>query len=127
MSLQLLLRKINELPNLKQQYIFIMLRLASVKGQKQEEFATGLIVLLRNIVNYDKNEILTRLADALESVLISYFFDQDNLINNKLEIELYETKHINLLLINKKVEQYAAMYNVDYKELEDFKDTLYDV
>ncbi len=125
--LQELLRKIRELPMLKQQYVLIMLRLASVQEENYKLYAEALCILLRNIINYDNNEILSRLADPLESVLISYFFDQNDLLNKQLNAEVYEAKHKNLLAINEKVNYYSTLYYVDHKELDEFKDKLYEV
>jgi hypothetical protein len=101
-----LLRKIMELPMLKQQYVLIMIRLASVQEEKYKLYAEALCILLRNIINYDNNEMLSRLADPLESVLISYFFDQHDLLNKQLNAEVYEVKHKNLLAINDQVNHY---------------------
>jgi hypothetical protein len=125
--LQELLRKIRELPMLKQQYVLIMLKLASVQEENYKLYAEALCILLRNIINYDNNEILSRLADPLESVLISYFFDQNDLLNKQLNAEVYEAKHKNLLAINEKVNYYSTLYYVDHKELDEFKDKLYEV
>lgn len=122
-----LLRKIMELPMLKQQYVLIMIRLASVKEEKYKQYAEALCILLRNIINYDNNDMLSRLADPLESVLISYFFDQNDLLNKQLNADMYEPKHKNLLAINEKVNYYSTLYYVDHKELEEFKDKLYQV
>lgn len=125
--LQELLRKIKKLPMLKQQYVLIMLRLASVEEENHKVFAEALCILLRNIINYDNNEILGRLADPLESVLISYFFDQNDLLHKRLDTEKYEAKHKNLVAINDKVNYYSTLYHVDHKELEELKDMLYEV
>jgi hypothetical protein len=125
--LQELLRKIRELPLLKQQYVLIMLRLASVKEENYKLYAEALCVLLRNIINCDNNEMLSRLADPLESVLISYFFDQNDLLHKQLNAEKYEAKHQNLVAINDRVNYYSTLYYVDHKELEEFKDKLYEV
>jgi hypothetical protein len=104
-----------------------MIRLASVKEEKYKQYAEALCILLRNIINYDNNDMLSRLADPLESVLISYFFDQNDLLNKQLNADMYEPKHKNLLAINEKVNYYSTLYYVDHKELEEFKDKLYQV
>ena len=125
-----LLEKISELSTLNQQYVLIMLKLACVQErdtQKHKDYAEALCVLFRNIINYDKNDTLARLADALDSVLITYFFDQNNLIKRELNMEAYEAKHTNLLAINRKVDYFVGLYYVDFNELEEFKNILFQV
>jgi hypothetical protein len=125
--LQELLRKINELPRLKQQFVLIMLRLASVQEEKYKPYAEALCILLRNLINYDNNEMLSKLVYALESVLTSYFFDQNDLLCGQLNIEKYEPKHKILTAINEKVNYYSTLYYVNDTEIEEFKDKLYKV
>ena len=125
-----LLEKINELSILNQQYVLIMLKLASVQErdtQTHKDYAEALCVLFRNIINYDKNDTLARLADALDSVLITYFLDQNNLMKRELNMEAYEVKHANLLAINQKVDYFVSLYYVDFIELEEFKNSLFQV
>lgn len=100
-----IVNRICELPPLKQQFILMLLRLANAKypNEKHKEYAFALCELLSNIVNYQQNKVLHVMNDALQSVLITYFYDQHNLANGQLNGTEYQVKHENLLRINQKV------------------------
>lgn len=97
--------RMSELPTLKQQFMLMMLRLANAKysSEKHKEYALALCELLSSVVNYQRNAVLDVLNDALQSVLITYFHDQHDLVNGQLNATEYAEKHNKLLIVNKKV------------------------
>lgn len=117
--------QMNELPLLKQQFVLIICRLANMvyPTKEHKEYALGLCNLLTNIINFQKIPILEVLSDALQSVLIAYFFDQHDLINGKLDKEKYACRHQRLLIINGKV---TNCIKAGYCT-EEFLNELYDV
>jgi hypothetical protein len=100
--------KIKEMSYLKQTYLkFIIDLFPLLSSSLQSSFyANQLILLLQNLINIDKNEILFDLEDALTSVLISYIFDMDELIKGLINEEKYEPKHTNLVAINQQINYY---------------------
>ena len=100
-------QKMNQLPMLKQQFVLIMCRLANMvyPSKEHKEYALAFCNLLTNIINFQKIPVLEALNDPLQSVLISYFFDQHDLINGQLDKDKYASRHENLKSINYKVAQ----------------------
>jgi hypothetical protein len=99
--------KIKEMTYLKQTYLkFIIDLFPFLKDPIKQVYANQLILLLQNLINIHKNEILFELEDALTSVLISYIFDMDAIVKNQLDFEKYEQRHQNLVTINQQTNYY---------------------
>ena len=104
--------KIKEMSYLKQTYLkFIIDLFPFLKDPIKHVYANQLILLLQNLINIHKNEILFDLEDALTSVLISYIFDIDELVKERLIFEKYEPKHNNLKAINQQTNYYMKHHD----------------
>ena len=104
--------KIKELSATKQTYLkFIIDLFPFLKDPIKQVHANEFVILLQNLINIHKNEILVDLEDALTSVLISYIFDIVELIKNQLDLEKYEQRHQNLATINQQVGYYIKHNN----------------
>ena len=122
--------KIKEMSYLKQAYLKYIIELfpflsnSSQSNSSQSRFhANLLIILLQNLINIHKNEILFELEDALTSVLITYIFDIDDLIKGQLNVEKYEPRHVNLQAINQQIDYYLK--HDDRLGLAELKATLF--
>ena len=119
--------KIKEMSYLKQTYLRYIIELFPFLSNSSQLsfYANPLIILLQNLINIHKTEILFELEDALTSVLITYIFDIDDLIKGQLNVEKYEPRHINLKAINQQVD-YHAKY-CDRLGLAELKETLFQI
>ena len=98
--------KIKEMTYLKQTYLkFIIDLFPFLKDPIKQVYANQLILLLQNLINIHKNEILFDLEDALTSMLITYIFDIDELVKGHKEIN-DPFRHQNLVIINQQVAYY---------------------
>lgn len=99
--------KIKEMSYLKQTYLkFIIDLFPFLSNSLLKDYTNQLILLLQNLINIHKNEILFALEDALTSVLVTYIFDMDELIKTQLDLDKYEPKHNNLKAINQQTNYY---------------------
>ena len=97
--------KIKELPATKQVYLkFIIQLFPFLQNQQLSGYANELVILLQNLINISKNEILFELEDGLTSILVTYIFDITDLIKVQLNLEKYESRHRNLSIINRQIE-----------------------
>jgi hypothetical protein len=104
--------KIKELSATKQVLLKMIIQLFPfLKDPIKQVYANEFVILLQNLINIHKNEILFELEDALTSVLITYIFDIDELVKGHLIVEKYEPKHNNLKAINQQVNFYTKHDN----------------
>jgi hypothetical protein len=116
--------KIKELTATKQTYLkFIMQLFPFLKDLTKQVYANELIILLQNLINIHKNEILFELEDALTSILVTYIFDMSELIKGSLDFNKYEPRHKNLVAINHQVD-FHVKCNDPY-DLAELKATLF--
>jgi hypothetical protein len=117
--------KIKEMSYLKQTYLkFIIDLFPLLSSSLQSSFyANQLILLLQNLINIHKNEILFDIEDALTSVLISYIFDMDELIKGLIDEKKYDPKHNNLIAINQQTAYY--MKHHDPRGLEELREKMF--
>lgn len=104
--------KIKELSATKQVLLKMIIQLFPfLKDPIKQVYANEFVILLQNIINIHKNDILVDLEDALTSVLITYIFDMDELVKGRLIVEKYEPRHQNLSAINQQVDFYTKHDN----------------
>ena len=104
--------KIKELSATKQVLLKMIIQLFPfLKDPIKQVYANEFVILLQNIINIHKNDILVYLEDALTSVLITYIFDMDELVKGRLIVEKYEPRHQNLSAINQQVDFYTKHDN----------------
>jgi hypothetical protein len=116
--------KIKELTATKQVYLkFIIQLFPFLKNQVLCDYANELIILLQNLINIDKNEILFELEDGLTSALVTYIYDIADLIGGQLDLEKYQPRHQNLTAINQQVDYH--MKTNDFKGLVELKMNLF--
>ena len=105
--------KIKELTATKQVYLkFIIQLFPFLKDLSKQVYANELIVLLQNLINIHKNEILFELEDGLSSVLVTYIFDIVELIKGQLDLEKYQPRHQNLTAINRQTDYHMKNNNI---------------
>lgn len=116
--------RIKEMSYLKQTYLkFIIDLFPLLSNSLLKDFTNQLILLLQNLINIHKNEILFDIEDALTSVLISYIFDMDEIIKGHLDLEKYEPKHKNLVAINQQTNYY--MKHHDPRGVEELREKMF--
>ena len=116
--------KIKELTATKQVYLkFIIQLFPFLKDLSKQVYANELIILLQNLINIDKNEILFELEDGLTSALVTYIYDIADLIGGQLDLEKYQPRHQNLTAINQQVDYH--MKTNDFKGLVELKMNLF--
>jgi hypothetical protein len=116
--------KIKELTATKQVYLkFIIQLFPFLKNQVLCDYANELIILLQNLINIDKNEILFELEDGFTSALVTYIYDIADLIGGQLDLEKYQPRHQNLTAINQQVDYH--MKTNDFKGLVELKMNLF--
>jgi hypothetical protein len=104
-------RKIKEMTYLKQTYLKYIINLFPfLKDPIKQVYANQLILLLQNLINIHKNEILFGLEDALTSVLISYIFEMDELIKGNEPI-FEQIRQQNLITINQQIAYYMKHHD----------------
>jgi hypothetical protein len=104
--------KIKALAATKQVYLkFIVQLFPLLKKPLLCEYANELVILLQNLINIHQNKILFELEDALSSVLVTYIYDIADLIGGRLDLEKYEPRHQNLLIINKQTDYHMKHNN----------------
>jgi hypothetical protein len=104
--------KIKALAATKQVYLkFIVQLFPLLKKPLLCEYANELVILLQNLINVHKNQILFELEDALSSVLVTYIYDIAGLIGGRLNLKKYEPRHQNLVIINKQTDYHMKHNN----------------
>ncbi len=104
--------KIKELSPVKQTYLLFIIQLFDLlEDIKLKKYAVPLIHLLQKIINIQNEHILLELEDALSSVLITYITELDHLLNGKLDVLNYESKHNNLISIHAHIDQLILNYD----------------
>lgn len=114
--------KISELSDTKTKYIYYIFQLEQVKKPLLKEYVCHLMKLLRYAINIENNHVLEELDECFRSLILTYIFDINDLINDRLNIENYTDRHHNLVRINNIVEYQLKNYNSSY--LNEFKQTL---
>jgi hypothetical protein len=105
--------KIKELTATKQVYLkFIIQLFPLLKNQVLCDYANELVILLQNLINIHKNEILFELEDGLTSALVTYIHDIVDIIEGHLDLNKYESRHNNLVAINQQID-----YNMKTNDL----------
>ena len=108
--------KIKDLSATKQVYLkFIMQLFPFLNDPLLKVYVWPLIRLLQNIINIHKNEILFEFEDGLTSVLVTYIFDINDLINGQFDFTKYEPRHQNLIAIIRQVD-YHLQHNMQYND-----------
>jgi hypothetical protein len=117
--------KIKEMSYLKQTYLRYIIELFPFLSNSSQLsfYANPLIILLQNLINIHKTEILFELEDALTSVLITYIFDIDDLIKGYLDLKKYEPRHNNLMAVHQQVDYHLK--HDDRAGLAELKATLF--
>lgn len=104
--------KIKELSAVKQTYLLFIIQLFDLlKNDILKEYAIPLIQLLQKIINIQNDTILLELEDALSSVLITYIAELNDLLNGKLDLFKYVSKHNNLISIHTHIDQLMLNYD----------------
>lgn len=86
------------------------------------DYANQLIILLQNLININNHTVLCDLENGLTSVLITYIFDINEILNGQVDLNKYESRHKNLSAINQQINYY--MNNYDRKAIDELKATL---
>ena len=115
-------RKLSDLSDTKTKYVYYMFQLAQVKKPKLIEYVCQLMTLLRYAINIKNDSVLQELDECFTSLMLTYIFDINDLINNPTDIENYNDRHQNLIRINKEIEYQVNNYDPCY--LNEFKQTL---
>ena len=116
--------KIKELTATKQVYLKFIIQLFSfLKDPIKQVYTNELIILLQNLINIHKNEILFELEDGLTSALVTYIYDIYDIIGGRLDLEKYQLRHQNLTAINQQVDYH--MKTKDFKRLIELKMNLF--
>lgn len=116
--------KIKDLTATKQVYLkFIIQMFPFLKDDILGNYANELIILLQNLINIHKNEILFELEDGLTSALVTYIYDIYDIIGGRLDLEKYLPRHQNLTAINQQVDYH--MKTNDFKGLVQLKMNLF--
>jgi hypothetical protein len=104
--------KIKELSAVKQTYLLFIIQLFDLlKDNVLKEYAIPLIQLLQKIINIQNDTILLELEDALSSVLITYMAELNDLLNGKLDLFKYVSKHNNLISIHIYIDHLLVNYD----------------
>jgi hypothetical protein len=104
--------KIKALAATKQVYLKLIIQLFPfLKDPIKQVCANELVILLQNLINVHKNQILFELEDALSSVLVTYIYDIAGLIGGRLDLEKYDPRHQNLVIINKQTDYHMKHNN----------------
>ena len=115
-------KKMSGLSDTKTKYVYYMFQLSQVKNPKLIEYVCQLMTLLRYAINIKNDEVLQELDECFTSLMLTYIFDINDLINNPSDIEKYNDRHQNLIRINKEIEYQVSNY--DHCYLNEFKQTL---
>jgi hypothetical protein len=86
------------------------------------DYANQLIILLQNLININNHTVLCDLENGLTSVLITYIFDINEILNGQVDLNKYESRHKNLSAINQQINYY--MNNYDRQAIDELKATL---
>ena len=104
--------KIKELSPVKQTYLLFIIQLFDLlEDIKLKKYVVPLIQLLQKIINIQNDTVLLELEDALSSVLITYITELDHLLNGKLDMINYESKHNNLISIHAHIDELILNYD----------------
>ena len=114
--------KLSALSDTKFRYVTLMFKLAQNQNPLVNEHICELIKLLKNAINIEKNPALDELSVCFTSLMITYIFDINELISDKLDMTKYADRHQNLVRINNEVDYQVKNYNSYY--LNEFKQTL---
>ena len=115
-------KKLSELSDKKIKYVYYMFQLEQVKNPLLKEHVCHLMKLLRYAINIENSHVLEELDECFSSLMLTYIFDINDVINDRLNIEKYTDRHDNLIRINNIVEHQLKNYNPCY--LNEFKQTL---
>ena len=115
-------KKLSGLSDTKTKYVYYMFQLAQVKNPKLIGYVCQLMTLLRYAINIKNDNVLEELYECFTSLMLTYIFDINDLINNPTNIEKYNDRHQNLIRINKEIEYQVSNYDPCY--LNEFKQTL---
>jgi hypothetical protein len=115
--------KIRDLSATKLTYLKMIIQMFPLlKNNLVCDYANQLIILLQNLININNHTVLCELENGLTSVLITYIFDINEILNGQVDLNKYELRHKNLSAINQHINYY--MNNYDRKAIDELKATL---
>lgn len=97
-----LMRAVNSLPPFLKRTIKLIAALKSKMDNNPElaPYITPMLELLANNLNMHKDPILTQLKIKLEELLLTYIFDMGEMIQNTIDLERYQDRHLSLVCLN---------------------------
>jgi len=97
-----LMRAVNSLPAFLKRTIKLIAALKSKMNNNPELalYINPMLELLVNSINMHKDPILTQLNPKLEELLLTYIFDMGEMIQNTIDLERYQDKHLSLVCLN---------------------------
>ena len=112
-----LMRAVNSLPAFLKRTIKLIAALKSKINNNPELalYISPMLELLVNCLNMHKDPILTQLNAKLEELLLTYIFDMGEIIQNTIDLERYQDKHLSLVCLNGHIIHSISLGHITYE------------